>query len=195
MDPGLAAKMHKAIAVIQFKVEGQIIRRHPGYLMDDRILLEAVDYKNGTVTIQGKEYPLLDTRFPTIDPRHPLKLTAEEEALLHTLILSFKHSELLHKHIKFLYSHGGMYKCYNGNLLYHGCIPMAQDGTFEKMIFDGEPCSGKSLMDHIDQRIQNAYFLPEDTKEKEDAKDFMWYLWCGAKSPVFGKDKMTTFEH
>lgn len=195
VDPGLAAKMHKAIAVIQFKVEGQIIKRHPGYMMDDRLLLEAVDFKKGTVKIGDKEYPMLDTRFPTIDPRHPLKLTEEEEELLATLALSFKHSDLLHKHIKFLYSHGGMYKRYNGNLLYHGCIPMRKDGSFEEMIFEGEPYSGKKLMDYIDQRIQNAYFLPEESEEKANARDFMWYLWCGAKSPVFGKDKMTTFEH
>ena len=195
VDPGLAAKMHKAIAVIQFKVEGQIIKRHPGYMMDDRLLLEAVDFRKGTVTVAGNEYPLMDTSFPTIDPRHPLKLSAEEEELLNTLALSFKHSDLLHKHIKFLYSHGGMYLRYNGNLLYHGCIPMRKDGSFEEMIFEGEPYSGKKLMDYIDQRIQNAYFLPESSPEKENARDFMWYLWCGAKSPVFGKDKMTTFEH
>ncbi len=195
VDPGLAAKMHKAIAVIQFKVEGQIIKRHPGYKMDDRLLLEAVDYKNGTVVIEGKEYPMLDTLFPTIDPRHPLKLTKEEEELLHTLVLSFKHSDLLHKHIRFLYSHGALYKCYNGNLMYHGCIPMREDGSFEEMICDGEPLSGRALMDYIGEQIHKAYFLEENHPEKEQARDFMWYLWCGAKSPVFGKDRMTTFEH
>ncbi len=195
VDPGLAAKMHKAIAVLQFKVEGQIIKRHPGYKMDDRLLLEAVDYKKGTVMIEGKEYPMLDMTFPTIDPRHPLKLTKEEEELLHTLVLSFKHSDLLHKHIRFLYSHGALYKCYNGNLMYHGCIPMREDGSFEEMICDGEPLSGRALMDYIGEQIHKAYFLEENHPEKEQARDFMWYLWCGAKSPVFGKDRMTTFEH
>lgn len=195
VDPGLAAKMHKAIAMIQFKVEGQIIKRHPGYRMDNRLLLEAIDYKNGTVTIDGKEYPLLDTSFPTVDPHHPLKLTKEEEELLHTLVMSFQHSELLHRHIRFIYSHGALYKCCNGNLLYHGCIPMQEDGQFEAMSCDGEQLSGKALMDFIDVQIQKAYFLNEDAPEKDNARDFMWYLWCGAKSPVFGKDKMTTFEH
>ncbi|MCC8126748.1 MAG: fructose-1,6-bisphosphatase [Clostridiales bacterium] len=195
VDPGLAAKMHKAIAVIQFKVEGQIIRRHPEYEMDDRLLLEHVDYDAGIVTIGGKEYPMLDTAFPTIDPQCPLKLTAEEEELLHTLVLSFRHSVLLHKHIRFLYSNGAMYKCYNGNLMYHGCIPMCEDGSFESMTFDGKEYAGKALMDRIEKVIHQAYFLSEDKKEKADARDFMWYLWCGAKSPVFGKDRITTFEN
>lgn len=195
VDPGLAAKMHKAIAILQFKVEGQIIKRHPGYKMDDRLLLEAIDYKRGTVEIGGEEYPLLDTRFPTIDPRNPLKFSREEEELLHTLVLSFQHSDLLHKHIRFLYSHGALYKCYNSNLLYHGCIPMRDDGSFEEMICDGEALYGRKLMDYIGEQIYKAYFLDEDNPEKEHARDFMWYLWCGAKSPVFGKDRMTTFEH
>lgn len=195
VDPGLAAKMHKAIAVIQFKVEGQIIKRHPGYKMDDRLLLEAVDFKNGTVRIGSQDYPMLDTLFPTIDPRHPLKLTKDEEELLHTLVLSFRHSDLLHKHIRFLYSNGALYKCYNGNLMYHGCIPMRADGSFEEMSCDGEALSGRALMDYIGEQIHKAYFLDDSHPAKEQARDFMWYLWCGAKSPVFGKDRMTTFEH
>lgn len=195
VDPGLAAKMHKAIAVMQLKLEGQIIRRHPDYKMEERILLERIDYRKGTVTIGGKEHPMLDMNFPTIDPADPLRLTPEEEELLYTLALSFRHSELLHRHIKFLYSHGSMYKCYNSNLLYHGCIPMKRDGSFDEMVIDGVAYSGKALLDFIDQRVQKAYFLPEHDPEKEKCRDFMWYLWCGAKSPVFGKDKMSTFEH
>ena len=195
VDPGLAAKMHKAIAIIQFKVEGQIIKRHPEYEMNDRILLNAIDYNKGTVTVEGKEYPLLDASFPTIDPASPLTLNEEEEELLRTLQLSFLHNELLHRHVRFLYSHGGMYKCYNSNLLYHGCIPMREDGTFEEICMEGSSYSGKALMDYVDNKIQNAYFLPEHTQESRDARDFMWYLWCGAKSPVYGKGKMTTFEH
>lgn len=195
VDPGLAAKMHKALAVMQFKIEGQIIKRHPDYQMEDRMLLSHVDFEKGTVNISGKEYPMLDMNFPTVDPKDPLKLTEQEEELLHTLALSFKHSELLHRHIKFLYSHGALYKCYNSNLLYHGCIPMKKDGSFEEMVIDGVSYSGKALMDLIDQRIQKAYFLPDNDPEKAKCRDFMWYLWCGAKSPVFGKDKMTTFEH
>lgn len=195
VDPGLAAKMHKAIAVIQLKVEGQIIKRHPEYKMDDRLLLEQVDAKKGTVCIGGKEYPMLDMKFPTIDWADPLKLSEGEVELLHTLSMSFRHSDLLHKHVKFLYSHGALYKSYNKNLLYHGCIPMKKDGSFDTMVFNGVSYSGKSLMDFVDKMIQNAYFLKRESKEKEDARDFMWYLWCGEKSPVYGKDKMTTFEH
>lgn len=195
VDPGLAAKMHKAIAVIQFKVEGQIIRRHPEYQMQERILLENIDYTKGTVTIEGKEYAMLDMLLPTVDPKEPLRLTAEEEELLRTLELSFRHSDLLHKHIKFLYSHGGLYKCYNNNLLYHGCIPMTRDGEFDTMEWGGKAYSGKELMDYLDRQIQNAYFLHEDSSQKEEARDFMWYLWGGSKSPLYGKEKMTTFEH
>lgn len=195
VDPGLAAKMHKAIAVLQFKVEGQIIKRHPEYEMSNRVLLEAVDFEKGTVMIDGKEYVMRDMQFPTVDKANPLKLSGEEEELLHTLVLSFKHSGLLHKHIRYLYSHGAMYKCYNSNLMYHGCIPMAEDGRFLEMDCGGRMLSGRALMDYIGDQIHKAYFLPEDDPEKDDARDLMWYLWCGAKSPVFGKDKMTTFEH
>lgn len=195
VDPGLAAKMHKAITVIQLKVEGQIIKRHPEYQMKDRLLLGNVNQEKGTVRIGDQEYPMEDMEFPTIDWADPYRLTPQEEELLHTLERSFCHSDLLHQHVKFLYSHGSLYKSYNKNLLYHGCIPMRQDGSFDSMVFDGKVYAGKELMDYVDQKIQNAYFLKEESKEKKDARDFMWYLWCGAKSPVYGKDKMTTFEH
>lgn len=195
VDPGLAAKMHKAIAVIQFKVEGQIIKRHPEYDMDDRILLTATDFKNGTVTIEGKVYPMLDMDFPTVDPADPLRLTKEEEELLHTLKLSFRHSALLHKHVKFLYSNGSMYKCCNSNLLYHGCIPMKDSGEFDTLFMDEVHYKGRELLDYIDRQVQNAYFLQESAPEKEKSRDLLWYLWCGSKSPLYGKDKMTTFEH
>lgn len=195
VDPGLAAKMHKAIAVIQFKVEGQIIKRHPEYEMDDRLLLDAINYETGMVTIGNKTYPMLDMQFPTIDPKNPYKLSQEEEELLHTLVMSFRHSDRLNKHIRFLYSKGAMYKCYNGNLLYHGCIPMKEDGSLEEMSCDGKMLSGKALMDYIEGKAHQAYFLQEQAPGKEDARDLMWYLWCGAKSPVFGKDRMATFEH
>ncbi len=195
VDPGLAAKMHKAIAVIQFKVEGQIIKRHPEYKMDNRCLLEKIDFENGTVCVDGVAYPMLDMHFPTINPADPLALSPEEEELLHTLALSFRHSALLHKHVKFLYTHGSMYKCYNNNLLYHGCIPMREDGSFEEMTFGGQTYSGRAMMDALDKIVQNAYFYPESHPAKEAFRDFMWYLWCGSKSPVYGKDKMTTFEN
>lgn len=195
VDPGLAAKMHKAIAILQFKIEGQIIRRHPEYGMDRRILLNSIDFEKGTVRIDGKDYPMQDMNLPTVDPAAPLKLTKDEEELLHTLELSFCHSSLLHKHIKFLYSNGSMYKCCNSNLLYHGCIPMKENGEFDALVVNGYAYRGKELMDFIDTQVQKAYFLPDNSSEKEASRDFMWYLWCGAKSPVFGKDRMTTFEH
>ena len=195
VDPGLAAKMHKAIAILQFKAEGQIIRRHPEYQMKDRLLLSAIDYEKGTVRIDGIDYPMQDLNFPTVDPKDPWSLTEEEEELLHTLELSFRHSTLLHKHIKFLYSNGSMYKCTNSNLLYHGCIPMREDGQFEEMRVHGKSYRGKALMDFIDKQVQSAYFLPDHAPQKESCCDFMWYLWCGAKSPVFGKSRMTTFEN
>ena len=195
VDPGLAAKMHKAIAMIQFKVEGQIIKRHPEYNLNERVLLEAIDYSNGTVTVEGKTYPLLDMQFPTVDPKEPLTLTQEEEDLLHTLVMSFRHSVRLNKHMRFLYAKGAMYKCYNGNVMYHGCVPMNEDGTFEEMYCDGRMLYGKALMDWIGEQVNKAYFLPDEDPHKENARDLMWYLWCGPKSPVFGKDRMTTFEH
>ena len=195
VDPKLAAKMHKAIAVLQYKEEGQIIKRHPEYGMEERILLSAIRYDRGTVTIDGKEYSMRDMNFPTVDPADPLRLTDEEEELLHTLELSFRHNARLHEHVRFLYSNGSMYKCCNSNLLYHGCIPMTENREFDGLMVGGRMYRGKELMDFIDTQVKNAYFLPEDAPEKEACRDFMWYLWNGAKSPVFGKDKNRSFEH
>ncbi len=204
VDPKLAAKMHKAIAVLQYKEEGKgrglafldnIIKRHPEYGMEERILLSAIRYDRGTVTIDGKEYPMRDMNFPTVDPADPLRLTDEEEELLHTLELSFRHNARLHEHVRFLYSNGSMYKCCNSNLLYHGCIPMTENREFDGLMVGGKMYRGKELMDFIDTQVKNAYFLPEDAPEKEACRDFMWYLWNGAKSPVFGKDKNRSFEH
>ena len=195
VDPGLAAKMHKAITVIQFKVEGQITKRHPDYQINDRIHLEHINFEKGTVNIHGKDYKMLDMNFPTIDPKDPLKFTKEEQELIYNLALSFHHSETLHRHIRFVYSHGAMYKRCNGNLLYHGCIPMKEDGTFEELKLKGIIYSGKRLLDYIEDAVKMAYFLPEDDPTKDWYRDFMWYLWCGPKSPVYGKDNMATFEN
>lgn len=194
VDPALGAKMHKAIAILQFKLEGQTILRHPEYKMRDRILLNQIQFKEGTVVCEGNTYPLLDSHFPTVDPANPLRLTLEEKELIEVLAVSFEHSSLLHKHVKFLYTNGDMYKCVNSNLLYHGCIPMKDDGEFEKLEFGGKLYSGKTLMDYVSLQVKNAYFLTEASPEKEDARDFMYYLWCGAKSPLFGKSKMAGFE-
>lgn len=194
VDPGLAAKMHKAISVIQFKVEGQIIRRRPEFGMNDRLQIANIDFAKGTVMIEGKEYPMKDMLLPTVDPKDPLKLTKEEEDLMRTLQMSFRHSTDLQRHIRFIYSHGGMYKCCNSNVLYHGCIPMKENGEFDGLKIHGIIYSGKRLLNYIEDIVKMAYFLPEEDPMKEWCMDFVWYLWCGPKSPVFGKDKMATFE-
>ena len=194
VDPVLAAKMHKAISIIQFKVEGQIIKRRPEFDMNDRLQITCIDFAKGTVAIGGKEYPMKDMLLPTVDPKDPLKLTKEEEELMRTLQMSFKHSTDLQRHIKFVYSHGGMYKCCNSNVLYHGCIPMKENGEFDELKINGIIYSGKRLLKYIEDIVKMAYFLPEGDPMKEWCMDFVWYLWCGPKSPVFGKDKMATFE-
>ena len=194
VDPVLAAKMHKAISIIQFKVEGQIIKRRPEFDMNDRLQITCIDFAKGTVAIEGKEYPMKDMLLPTVDPKDPLKLTKEEEELMRTLQMSFKHSTDLQRHIKFVYSHGGMYKCCNSNVLYHGCIPMKENGEFDELKINGIIYSGKRLLKYIEDIVKMAYFLPEGDPMKEWCMDFVWYLWCGPKSPVFGKDKMATFE-
>lgn len=194
VDVHLAAKMHKAIAVIQFKLEGQLIARHPEYRMDQRRLLETVDFEKGTITIDGTDHPLKDSRFPTVDPKDPLKLIPEEKELMNTLSASFRHSEKLQKHIHFLYLQGSMYKRINNNLLYHGCILMEPTGEFETIAFRSESYQGKAYFDYIDTKVRRAYFSPPHSQERYDGRDFMWYLWCGPQSPLFGKNRMATFE-
>ncbi len=194
ISPLLAARMQKAITIMQLKYEGQLIRRHPEYRMDDRLLLDRIDPERGTVLIGDREYELLDTHFPTVDWSDPYRLTEEEQSLMDTLRASFMHSPLLNRHVRFLYSHGSIYKCINGNLLYHGCIPMTEDGEFMTVEMNGIRLSGRALMDFLGGRIKDAYFLPEGDEGKQQAVDMMWYLWCGKASPLFGKDKMATFE-
>lgn len=194
VDIGLAAKMHKAIAVIQFKLEGQLIDKHPEYDMDNRNILKTIDFQNYTCTVCGTEYPLSDIRFPTVDPENPLALSEEETALMNVISSSFRHSKLLQEHIRFLYSHGSMYKCYNNNLLFHGCIPMNEDGSFKTVNIDGKEVYGKALLEQLNDICIRAYFGKRGTPEQENACDFMWYLWCGKNSPLYGKDKMSAFE-
>lgn len=185
------AKIHKTISVIQFKLEGQMIKEHPEYKMDGRLLLDKIDYEKGTIQIDNKIYNLNDTNFPTVDYKNPYKLTKEEEEIINRLQESFKNSETLNKHISFLYSKASMYKCFNSNLLFHGCVPMEADGEFSKIEVLGESISGKKYFDCIEKIANEAYFGKENNK---DAVDFMWYLWCGPKSPLFGKAKAATFE-
>lgn len=188
------AKLHKAISVIQFKLEGQIIKEHPEYEMDGRLLLDKIDYKNKTVKIGDKSYPLNDINFPTINPNRPYELTKEENEIINRLEESFKNSETLNKHIAFLYSKSSIYKCFNANLLFHGCIPMEENGEFSKVDILGRTLSGKEYLNFIDKAIRKAYMEKNQQDKEKDINDLMWYLWCGPKSPLFGKEKAATFE-
>jgi len=199
VEHSLTAKMHKAIAVIQFKLEGQLMRAHPEYGMDSRRLFEKTDFCRGTVEINGREYELSDKLFPTVDPDDPLKLTPEEEELVRILSSSFHHSPKLNSHIKFLFTRGSMYRSVNGNLLYHGCIPLNEDGSFREISlpFEGDrnvKYRGRALLDRIGKAVNRAYFGSFGTDEQKEACDYLWYLWCGADSPLYGKDKMAFFE-
>lgn len=193
-DENFWAKVHKAISIIQFKLEGQVILRHPEFNMDNHLMLDKINYADGTITLEGKTYTLKDTNFPTIDPENPFELTAEESELMELLRTSFTRSEKLQRHIRFLYEKGSIYLTYNNNLLYHGCIPMNSDGSFTEVTLCGEKVSGKSLMDKADQLARNGFFAKTGSAEKEYGKDFLWFLWCGCYSPVYGKNKMTSFE-
>lgn len=188
------AKIHKAISIIQFKLEGKLIKEHPEYKMEDRLLLDKVDYKKGTIKINNKVYELNDKNFPTINPENPYELTKEEKEIINRLKESFKKSETLNKHISFLYSKSSTYKCFNSNLLFHGCIPMNENGEFTKVNVLGEYLSGKELFDAVDKVARRAYFEKNKVEKNKDVIDFMWYLWCGPVSPLFGKDKAATFE-
>ncbi|MCY6355140.1 fructose-1,6-bisphosphatase [Clostridium sp. ZS2-4] len=193
-DLKLLSKMHKSISIIQFKLEGQIIKNHPEFLMDDRLLLEKINYEKGTIDIYGKTYTLNDKNFPTIDPKDPYKLTPQEECLIAKLKRSFIHSEKFQKHIRFMYSKGSMYLIYNSNLLYHSCIPLNEDGSFKEIRIGDKKYKGKILLDKFDTLAREAYFFKSDSIQKLFAMDMMWYLWCGPDSPEFGKHRMTTFE-
>ena len=193
-DLALAARMHKAIAIILFKLEGQMILRNPEFGMSDRLLLDKIDYERGTVRIGGREYPLSDCDFPTVDRERPYELSEEEAALMVQLSAAFQSSEKLQRHVKFLYSKGGLYKCYNSNLLFHGCIPMNPDGSFMKFSIGCREKSGKAFLDHAESVARQGYYAKEDSKEKQFGRDFLWFLWCGRNSPLFGRDHITTFE-
>jgi len=194
IDEHLAAKMHKAIAIMQFKVEGQRIKAHPEYKMEKRLLLDKIDFEKGTVEIEGKEWTLCDTNFPTIDPNNPYGLSKDEEKVLKSLEASILNSEKLQSHIRFLFTHGALYKKVNGNLLYHGCIPMTEAGEFAEVTINGRDYKGRALMDYLDEQVRAAYYSPCESEEIGRSGDLMWYLWEGSDSPLFGKEKMTTFE-
>jgi len=193
VDTQLVAKMHKAITIIQLKLESQLIKRHPEWGMDDRELFSNIDTENGTVKLGGKTYELLDKNFPTVDKADPLALTDEENELMTVLANSFMHSDKLCEHMRFLYTNGSMYKTINGNLLFHGCIPLDEKGELLSVKIEGEEYSGKALLDKLDEVANKAYFL-HSGDEKENSADLLWYLWCGPRSPLYGKDKMAFFE-
>lgn len=186
-------RMHKAIAIMQFKLEGQIIKANPDFKMESRLLLDKIDYEKGTIRIDGKEYELLDKYFPTIDPADPYKLTEEEEDIMERLEKAFLGCEKLQEHARFLLTKGSLYKVYNSNLLYHGCVPLNEDGTFKEVELFGKKLKGKMLYEKLDSYIRKGFFAI-DKRDRENGKNIMWYIWLHENSPLFGKDKMATFE-
>ena len=191
----LTAQMHKAIAVIQFKVESQIIAKHPEWKMNDRCLFEHVDYQNGTIDLQGKTYKMSSCSFPTINPAAPSELSPEEEILISKLHHSFSVCEKLHKHIRVMLQHGCMYGIYNNNLLFHASCPLNEDGSLKEVeIYPGKKYSGRALMHHTGMQIRTAFQQDSAPEERDYAIDYFLYLWCGPESPLFDKSKMATFE-
>lgn len=188
------AKMNQAISVIQFKLEGEIIKRHPEFEMENRQLLSKIDFEAGTVEVDGIDYPVRCNYFPTVDPKDPFKLTEEEEIVVQRLMEGFLNSERLHKHIQFLFSKGSLYLTYNDNLLFHGCVPLNEDGSFMSMTINDKQYSGKALLDKYEDVLRKGYLNRKRPKENERYLDYIWYQWEGKASSLFGKDKMTTFE-
>lgn len=193
-DLSLDMKMHKAIAMMQFKLEGALIMRRPEFHMEDRLLLDKIDYEKKSITIDGKTYSMKDMEFPTVNPEDPYALSPEEEQVMERLRQAFLKCDKLQKHVRFLFSHGGLYKVYNSNLLYHGCMPMGEDGNFNALTIDRERYSGKALYDILDQYARKGYYSKHNPAEMQRGQDMIWYIWEGPNSPVFGKDKMATFE-
>ena len=186
-------RIHKAISVIQFKVEGQIIQRQSAFHLEERALLHRIDYDKGTILLDGKEYRLLDRCFPTIDPENPYELTAEEEEIMERLEQAFLGCEKLQQHMRFLLNKGGLYKVYNNNLLYHGCVPLDEKGNLKEVEVFGKKYRGRELYDVLESYVRKGFFAL-DKKERQDGQDIMWYIWLHPDSPLFGKNKMATFE-
>lgn len=190
----LLAQMQKAIAVIQLKLEGQIVQRRPHYQMTDRLLLDKIDHAAGTVSIDNTIYPLIDRHLPTVSAEAPYTLSDAEQCVIDQLKRSFVASKSLQQHVAFLYSHGAMYHVSNDHLLYHGCVAMNDDGSFKSFNVAGDKFAGKEFVDRVDKLARQGYFSPADSEEKAYGVDVLWYLWCGEQSPLFGKQKMATFE-
>lgn len=194
VDSDLIAQMHKAMSIIQFKVEGLYSERNPELEMSSRESLKHINYEKGTINLNGVEYPLNDTNFPTVNPNNPLELLEEEAELLDKLQASFLASEKLQKHMQLLFSKGGMYLKYNSNLLFHACIPMEPNGEFSELYVEDGYYKGKALLDKIDNIVRQAYYDRKNVAVNKKHRDFIWYLWAGRLSPLFGKDVMKTFE-
>ena len=190
----LVAQMHKAITIIQFKLEHEVIKRHPEYNMEDRNLLHLINREKGTITLDGRELTLKDDDFQTVDPADPYKLTPEEENVINRLTQNFINSAHMAKHMQLLYSHGALYLVRNSNLLFHGSVPLNEDGSFKALNILGKDYAGKALFDKIDQIVRQAYFEPHKSPAKQFAQDFVWYLWCGPVSPPVDRNRMATFE-
>ena len=191
----LTAQMHKAIAVMQFKLEAQLYEKHPEWKMQDRELFNFIDYDHGTIMLEGKVYPLLSCHFPTIDPANPCVLTDEEHQLLQKLHHNFLVSEKLHKHINMMLDHGCMYQVCNNNLLYHASVPLEEDGSLKKVeVYPGQPVAGMELMETVGHLVRSAFQSDTNPVERDYAIDYFFYLWCGPDSPLFDKSKMATFE-
>ena len=190
----IVSQMHKAISVIQFKLEGQMIKEHPEFNMDDRLLLENLNLDKGTITIGGKEYGLNDTNFPTIDPADPYKLTKEENEVIQRLKNSFLTSQKMQNHLRYLINNGSMYLVFNSNVLFHGCIPLSPDGSFKEVIINGNGYAGKALLDKYDEVVRKCYYSHKNHTGPSPDLIYLYYLWTGPDSPLFGKTKMATFE-
>ena len=188
------AAMHKAVTLLLFKLEAQAIARNPDFGMQGRDYLNQIDYAAGAVRCGGKVYPLLENDFPTVDPADPTALTPRERELVDELVRAFTQSERLQRHIRFLYARGAVYKVTNGNLLFHGAVPMTEEGAFAEEMFEGRAYSGRALFDYCDRRARDGYFAPAGSPARTAGQDFLWYLWCGSLSPIFGRSAMTTFE-
>jgi fructose-1,6-bisphosphatase-3 len=191
----LAARMNKAISVIMFKLESQLVQRHPEYRMDGRLLLDKIDREKGLLSLPGgRDVPLKDTSFPTVDPADPFALDEGEQVVIDALTESFLQNDKLQRHLQFLFDYGGMYRIANGKLLYHGCIPMTEGGTFLACELGGDVRSGRAWLDYLDDLVRRSYMRAPSRPASEEPGDIMWYLWCGPLSPLFGKDRMATFE-
>lgn len=190
----LIAQMHKAISIIQFKLEGQLYKKHPEWKMNDRKLLDKIDFEKGIVTVDGNTYEMLDMNFPTIDPKHPFELTKEEKEVIDRLCHSFLISDRLQRHINVQLTHGSMYGIYNSNLLYHASVPLNEDGSLHEVSVAGQHVKGVALLERVEQMIRSAYDVGSESEERQIGIDYFWYLWCGPESPLFDKSKMSTFE-